>query len=185
MATKNSSSSRRKLLSPESLYQRPPPLVPDSIISQGHQEAVKDLIKEADKNVQKFESIANRSATELYRLSTVFPFDFFPDTIIIDLAKVSLVTRVFFFTERIHSVFIQDILDVFIETSLFFATLNIVDQGFVENLITIRYLKKDQAIKARRIIQGLVVARKQGIELSALIPTSDLVSKLENIGSAR
>lgn len=60
----------------------------------------------------------------------------------------------------------------------------IVDVGFTENAIVVKYLKKNEAEEARRIIQGLVVSAKQNVDLSK-VDAADLKTKVENIGQAK
>lgn len=156
---------------------------------KSREEGVRDGIKEQMKQKvimkEKFESMVKTSDRELFRLSTIFPFDLFPDEVVIDVDKVSVITGVFFFSKRIHSVFIQDITDVFVDSTLIFATLEIVDSGFVENSIKIKPISRTEAMRARKIIQGLIVAKKQEIDLSKILDLPDLVNKLEKLGETK
>ncbi len=119
----------------------------------------------------------------LYKISSVFPFDFFPDKIIIDPIKINVVFKEFFSSERVHGIYIRNISDVYVDTGPIFATLKIIDQGIVENTVIVNYLKKNEALKAREIIQGLIVANRHGIDVSAIDDTN-LVSKLVSLGEA-
>lgn len=157
----------------------PPGQHPDPKM-QGHHDAIKEDIKEGDKFKQKLDQLVITSQQTLLNIKAVWPFDFFPNEVCIDVNKVSIIQRGFL-AERRHSVFIKDISDVFIDTSIFFSSLNIVDIGFTENLIQINYLKKDDAKLARRIIQGLIVATKKDIELSKM-NKEDLLKQVEELG---
>lgn len=130
---------------------------------------------------KKLEDLADKSSDVLMRVSTVFPFTFFVNDIIVDPYKVNVVFREFFYSEHIHSIMVKDILDVVVETSLFFATVKIVDQGYTENSVNITYLKKEDALKLRKIIQGLVIAHRQAVDLSAIDP-SQIKDKAEELG---
>ncbi len=132
-------------------------------------------------NNQKLDDLIDKCDTTLLKIETVWPFVFFTNDIIIDPHKVTIVFRDFFWAEQIHSVMVRDILDVVVETSLFFATLRIVDQGYIENSININYLKKDEALEARKVIQGLVVAHRQGIDFSKL-ETKNLKEQVTELG---
>jgi hypothetical protein len=156
---------------------------PDPIMA-GHKEAIKDTVKTSDASKEKFEALVEKSETPLYSISTIFPFQLFPKHIVVDLNKVSIVNNIFFFSKRRHSIFIEDVTDVYTDTNLFFAALSIVDRGFVENEIKIYYLRKDEAIKMRRIVQGLLVAHRQKVDLSKLEGTPQLVEKLESLGES-
>lgn len=139
--------------------------------------------KEAIAN-QKLDDLAEKSDSILLKISTVWPFTFFTHDIIIDTYKVNIVFRNFFWSEQIHSVMIRDVLDIVVETSIFFATLKIVDQGYIENSIDIQYLKRKDAMEARKIIQGLIVAHRQGVDLSTVKPF-DVKSKVEEVGKVK
>lgn len=142
-----------------------------------------ELIKDGEKNRDKFDRLLNESHIVLLKLKSVFPFDFFPDEITIDPMKVNIVSREFFLSPTTHTIHIRNILDVIVDCSVLFATLRIMYQGFGPNTINVRFLKKREAQKARRIIQGLAVATKEGVDFTKLI-TPELVNKVENIGSA-
>lgn len=133
---------------------------------------------------QKLEDLADKADITLLRVSTVFPFTFFTHDIIIDPYKVNIIFRKFFWSEHIHSIMVKDILDVVVETSIFFATIRIVDQGYVENSVDIAYLKKADALKVRKIIQGLVIAHRQAVDLSVLTP-SNIRDKSEELGQVK
>jgi hypothetical protein len=145
-------------------------------------EAVKEHVKEEKKNIKKFHDLVDKSVTVLYKMTNIVPL--LTSELIIDTAKVTIIHRPFLFSERIHSVSIRDIEDCFIETSLFFATLNIVDRGFVENVVQVRWVRKSKAEKARRIITGLVEAAKEQIDITKLTQDS-LKEELEEIGKVR
>jgi hypothetical protein len=156
---------------------------PDPVIA-GHKEAVKDSVKNEDSSKEKFEQLVQKSETPLYSISTIFPFQFFPKHIIVDLNKVSIINNLFFFSKRRHSIFIEDVTDVYTDTNLLFASLSVIDRGFIENEIKTSYLHKSEAVKMRRIIQGLLVAHRQKVDLSNLEGTPQLVAKLESLGES-
>lgn len=119
----------------------------------------------------------------LYKTKTVFPFVFFPDELIIDKDKISVITNIFFGSSRIQSVLIRNLSDCYVDTSVFFATLNMTDKYYSDNPLSIKYLKKKDAIKARDIIQGLIICNEKRVDLSE-IKASDLLPYLEEIGRA-
>lgn len=164
---------------------RPPPAGP---VQEGRDEAVKDLVRESEKNKQKLDELVEKSGRALFKASTVFPFELFPTTLIIDENKVTIFYREFFWSERIHSIMIRDIKDVIVETSLFFATLIIIDDAFKDDPVRIHYLWKKQAMHARKLVQGLIVSIKGvispmvgGVEFTNISP-KDLMVKLEHLG---
>lgn len=144
-------------------------------------EASTELVKEETKDKKKFSELLKNTQQVLFRAASVFPFEFFPDEIMIDVGKVSIVERIFFFSECFHSIAINSIKDIAIETSILFATLNIVPDGYPNNPLTIKYLKKGDAIKARKIIQGLLIASKENVD-PGVLAIHNLPKKIEEIG---
>lgn len=136
---------------------------------------------ETRKNLQKLDILVNESNRTLLKVKTVFPFNFFPDEIIIDEIKVSIIHNLFFFSNQIRSVAHEDILNVVIEHHIFFATLEIMNRFFVEQPITVRYLRKDDALLARSIIQGIIIAKKEGVDFN-MVTVKDLLQKAKKIG---
>jgi hypothetical protein len=161
------------------LYQR----YREEISREGFRDAVRERIKELARNKQKFEELVIKSEKILFRTKTIFPFDMFPDEITINPVKVSVVSKDFFRSIRIHCIYIKNILDVFLDSGPLFATLRIVDQSFTENTVSIQHLKKSDALQARKIIQGLIVAHQQEIDVASIHDES-LVKKLEILGHA-
>ncbi len=138
-------------------------------------------LKEEIKHEQDFGNLVEKSDQVLIKIKAVFPFDFFPNEISVDVNKVNIVNN-YFLSERVHSVLIKDISDIYLDSGILFASLNIIDWGFNNNKsITINYLKKDEASRVLKIIQGLMVSARQNIDLSK-IDVPDFKNKVEILG---
>lgn len=169
------------------LYLNPETMITDSPLFQSKQEDTQDQKNSPSKKdiaVKKLEDLADKSGDVLLKVSTVFPFTLFKNDIIVDPYKVNVVFREFFYSEHIHSIMVKDILDVVVETSLFFATVKIVDQGYTENSVNVAYLKKEEALKLRKLIQGLVIAHRQAVDLSIINPIH-IKDKAEQLGEVK
>lgn len=139
----------------------------------------------ADKDKEKLERLVRSSQKTLFTVSAVFPFDPFPDQISIEPLQVNISKKSFFFTYHMQTIPLRNVADVFLQTSLLFASIKIIDLNYgLENSVRVDYLPKGKACRARRIIQGLVIALKEGIDLSHL-PPHELVLKAEQLGDAR
>jgi hypothetical protein len=119
----------------------------------------------------------------LFKARAVFPFSFFPNEIIIDKDKVSIVTQSFFASDRHQSLLIKNIADCYVDTSIFFGSVNISDKYYEDNIISINYLKKRDAVAARNIIQGLALCQEKEVDISEIKP-ADLLPYLIEIGKA-
>jgi hypothetical protein len=94
----------------------------------------------------------------LFTLSSIFPFDFFPDTIVIDEEKITIIYRRFFYERHVSSLYYYALMSASCETDLFFTTLNFeLAMGMIdEEPEPISYLGKNQADYARRLITGMI-----------------------------
>lgn len=141
---------------------------------------------EDEKNRNQLNNLAKMTNNRLYKLTSVFPFDLFPNQIFIEEKQIIIVYKQFFFTSQDYHILIQDILMPIVETSLFFATFKIEmgPGGFMQNPPPVQFLRKRQALKAKRIIVGLLVCHKEEINLSSF-NKKELLKKLEEIGRFR
>ncbi len=63
-----------------------------------------------------------------------------------------------------------------------FATLKITTRFYSGKPIIIKYLKKAEALRAKRLIHGLIVAHRKGVSLRD-IEFETLIKSLEQLGS--
>lgn len=155
----------------------------DILTKQDDISAVKiiEVKKEASKNT--VAELVKKSNRILASVSTHrFPFDFFPNTINIEEGRVTVIIRSFFLSSQIHSVDIKDISNIFINMAPFFAQLVIHSKTFEANEVKIRYLWKNEAIYARRIIEGLRIFEEKQIDTS-IYSKQELISKLEELST--
>ncbi|MCJ7804920.1 hypothetical protein MUP35_04290 [Patescibacteria group bacterium] len=140
-----------------------------------------DKHKRLDENL--VAGLVRKSNRILATISThKFPFDFFPDTINVEEGRITVITRDFFFSSQVHSVDIKDISNIFINTSPFFAQLVIVSKTFKENEIRIKYLRKEEAVFVRRMIEGLRIFENKQIDTS-VYTKEELIAKLEELST--
>ena len=118
--------------------------------------------------------MANRYS---YSISTQFPWNIIPNTIDIEEDRVTFTFRQFLGSQS-HSVDIKDISNVFIESSLYSATLQVVSHTYIQNDIKIGHLNRKKAEKARRIIEGLRTFIKHNINTSNY-GVLELIAKIE------
>jgi hypothetical protein len=152
------------------------------------QEAKNAATQEKEENKQRFEAIAARHDIELFRAKSVFPFALFPDTIIIDTTKVSVSKKQLFATEYITTIPLKDLSDVNVQTVLFLASLGIKympqasSPGMNEAIaVNIPNMKREDAIRAKNILKGILVARAEEIDIAKLEP-EDVKHVIEKFG---
>ncbi len=132
---------------------------------------------------QKIEELVTKTARVLLKISGIFPFDFFPDELVIDENKVSIIAKGLI-DESIYSIAIKDLGDVSVETVFIFASLTISDNRMNHQEIKVKWLDPDEAVRAHNMIQGLILGREQKIDW-AKIRTEELAKKVEELGKVK
>lgn len=135
-------------------------------------------------NAQKLDNMIQQSDHVVFRASTVFPFTLFPTEIVVDEMKLNIVHHDLFNTGQISSIEIGNITNIIAEVSVLFGTLRIQQVWLPSEFITIRYLKKHDAIEARKIIQGLMVSRHENINLAQLSP-NQVRTTIQGVGKTK
>lgn len=156
---------------------------------EGKRDAARSESQKHEETKQKLQAIANRKDIELLRARTIFPFKIFPDTIIIDTTKVTIIRKQMFLTEHITTIPLKDIADATVQTALFMATLVVCympqanSPGMMKSVEEhITSLKREDAIKAKNILKGVLVAKAEDIDIAQLDPT-DIQNVVEKFGS--
>lgn len=151
---------------------------------KGHDEYVKNQIRKKEETKEIVNQLVKKSNRRILSISSFsfFP-SFFKNTIEIEESRIIFIFKQPF-TFQSHSVDISDISNVFIESALFFATIQVVSRTFTENNITIGYLNKRQANQARMIIEGLRTFARAKIDTS-VYETEELIKKLEELYTIR
>jgi hypothetical protein len=130
------------------------------------------------------QDFATKSQAILFEATCVFPFNFFPDKIIIDRVKVSVVERHFWGEKETVSILHGDVLSANAHSYLFLASLTIMTRTFTaRGPIEIHALKVADAFRARRILQGMAIARNQEMSLDELTD-EELLKTVEQIGES-
>ncbi len=122
---------------------------------------------EAKKEAHELEKIANKSSHVIYQVSSVFPFQLFPDRIIIDENKVTIIRKELFF-KRLYSIMYEDLITVRVNRGIIFAALEFEVKRIEVHLRPVTYLNPSKATEAKRYIMGLIEAKKAGLDLSQL-----------------
>lgn len=157
-------------------------------IAEGKKEAQKTEAKVREQTRHKLENISQRHDLELIRAQGVFPFDLFPDTIIIDTTKITLVRKQMLATEQIITIPLKDVSDAHVQTALFLASVTFAymphasSPGMLKpEEETITCLRREDAIRIKNIIKGVLVAIAEEIDLAKLSP-EEVENVIEKFG---
>ena len=150
---------------------------------KGLEEAIKNHSGKAEENRQAVEDMVSNSNRVLLKVSSVFPWDFFPNSIIVEETRLTIINRQLL-SSQVHSVDIKNISNIFIDTSILFSQLTIVSDTFTRNQMTINKLWKKEAILMRRIIEGLRMFIERDIDTTGY-EVKELISKLKELSTTK
>lgn len=131
-----------------------------------------DTVATNESQVQQenLDKVVDASKRLLYKCSTVFPMTLFPDTVVVDQNKVDIVYSNFFFSKSVFTIMVDDIRTVKVNAGPFFATMMFEVIGYERNPEPVRFLPKRSAFEVRRLIMGLIAARKERVNLEKIDP---------------
>ena len=136
-------------------------------------------LKEADK----LKKLVKRSHQVLASVRTVFPLTLFPDSIVVDRSKVSITYRSFFWSSRVISFQIEDVLNVSCGVGPFFGSLTIASRVMsTVDHFTVDYLWRNDAIFMKHLIQGHIIAKNNRLETDKL-SRKELIEMLCDLGA--
>lgn len=137
-----------------------------------------------DQEAPELHDLSRDASVVLYAISSVFPLDLFPDKIVIRLNHIDIIHGIFFWSGSNDRIQIIDIREVNIQYNPFFATLVLTPAGEPSSPLQIKYLWKGQAIRAKRILVGMLEAHRQQVDFSKY-SKADILTYVEKIGRAR
>lgn len=172
---------------PISKTENPVPLLTQksdqSLEDEGREESARNLIIRKELDKQLLDNLVKKNDRCVITISSKFPWDLFPDTIKVEESRVTFVFNQFMSSQS-HTVDIKDISNVFIQSSFFLASLQIVSRTYIQNDIKIDFLDTKKAEKVKRIIEGLRTLINNNIDTSNY-EICDLLDKLEELHSIR
>lgn len=133
--------------------------------------------------LSKLDLLHKRATSVLFTCDTLFPFDLFPDTLLIDYNKVDIIYRHFFGNNHTVSIPIGQLNYVGVQSVFFLSTLKLETTGLEQNPEPLVSLRTKDAVLAKNLIFGLMAAEKHGIDLSNM-PREEMLQKLIEIGHA-
>ena len=154
------------------------PRMQEQVLEQeGKNEQAVTVAAKKEEDKQTMNELVKKSNRCIIRISSVFPWTMFPNTINVEESRITFIFRQFLASQS-HSVDIKDISNVLIQTSPFFATIQVVSRTFVQNDITIGHLNAKKARRVHMVIEGLRTFEENDIDTSNF-EVQELITKIE------
>ncbi|MEK7561834.1 MAG: hypothetical protein AAB541_03140 [Patescibacteria group bacterium] len=125
--------------------------------------------------------LTQKGQERLFKADTVFPFQLFPDTVILDREKLSVAARSFYRVAKITVVPIADMLNVAADVGPFFGSVHITSRYFSTKPLSVRFLWRGDAVRLQRLLQGYIIAHERKVDCTT-IDTEHLVILLTDLG---
>ena len=123
-----------------------------------------------------------RSNEVIAKATTVFPLTLFPDTVVLDRTKLTVIKRTFFMSEDVMSIRIEDILNVSSTVGPLFGSVTIATRVMSStDHFTIKNFWREDVMHLSHMIQGYVIARHNNIACDHL-SYEELVHTLRELG---
>lgn len=146
--------------------------------------SLQELARQTQKNKDDddLEQVLVRSNQVLASAKSVFPWTLFPDTIILDRTKLTVIRRSFFMTEDVMSIRIEDILNVSATVGPIFGSITIATRVMSStDHFTLNHFLREDVMHLKHMIQGYVIARHNNIACDHL-SYDELIHTLRELG---
>lgn len=134
-----------------------------------------------DGNVRKLNQMEAGSNEVILRVSSYFPLQLFPDSIVVDKNKIDIVHRDFFWTKSVFTILLEDLTTINVFTGPLFATVRFEVRGYEQNPEPIKHLPVKDAVRLREIVLGLTKATREAVDLTN-VDEKGMIKKLRSIG---
>lgn len=128
------------------------------------------------------QDVSARNET-LCEIQAVFPFQLFPDSIILDRFKVNVVKRDFIASERITTIPLSGSISVKVNKSPFFSTVEISDSNTGAST-KVTHLPNEGAMHFKELVEGIVVGINQGVSFMSM-SRDEILNSAVNWGAVK
>lgn len=135
-------------------------------------------------NIEELKKVIAHSHEIIAEARTVLPF-IFPHEIILDRTQITIIKREFFLSSDVISIRIEDVLNVSASVGPLFGSVTIASRvmSTIDHFEVDRFFR-DDANRMKKIIQGYLIARHNGIPTDHL-SCSELAETLYEIDSGK
>lgn len=133
--------------------------------------------------INNLKKVVKQSREVLCQANTVIlPMNLFPDTVMVDRTRITIVKRTFFWSASVISISIDDVLNVSTSVGPFFGSLTISSRVMNStDHFEIDYFWRKDALYLKHIIQGYVIAHQNNIATDQLT-REQLIETLLELG---
>lgn len=124
----------------------------------------------------------NRANEVLFEFDTLFPFDFFPDKVVLDRFKINVIKKDFLGSERITTIPLSGSVSVKVSTGPLSSQMIITDPDQGE--VKVENVPTEAAQHFRELVEGIVVGIRHGISFLSM-SKEEIIRSAENWGAVQ
>lgn len=143
---------------------------------------LKKYKQDNEKKNPTLDSIVEESNEILAHFKGVWPFDLFPDEVIIDKQAVTIIRHWFFGVGQKITCHFDDLVNAEMNIGPFFGSIQIYSKYFTDGEEDIKWFSRSDVKKIHALLQGLLIAKKEGVDIKSL-SKDEILHKLYKIGS--
>lgn len=138
--------------------------------------------RKVENELQKIENLKKQVRKSHEVLVAVQTITLFPDEIVVDRTKVTIIKRYSFWSTDVISIQIEDVLNVSASVGILFGSLSIASRVMnTTDHFDVHLLWRRDAIELKQIIQGYAIAKHSGVDIGDL-PREEMIETLRELG---
>lgn len=143
-----------------------------------------DPKQDRSESTQRLDSAVQSTSETLLEIKTLFPFLRESATVRIDREKITIYYSFFIKIGEIVSIQLDDVSAVVAYVGPLFGSVKIFSRPSVleDHPNNIRYLRRQDALQLKRLLEGYIIANQRGIDVSVL-SREEVVGKLMALGA--
>ncbi|MCL4397983.1 hypothetical protein M1403_03075 [Patescibacteria group bacterium] len=117
----------------------------------------------------------------ILKVTSAWPWELSPDTLIIDEVKVTVTHHIFLSSGSTRQIKLADVANISMISGPIFASISMYEKGFGSDVSMVKRLWRNDAVRARRILQGISVLTSEKVDFSQMT-VDEIISRAEKAG---
>ena len=138
--------------------------------------------RQVEEELQKIEDLKRKVKKSHEVLVAAQTIALFPDEVVVDRTKVTIIKRHSFWSTDVISIQIEDVLNVSARVGILFGSLSIASRVMnTTDHFDVHLLWRREAVELKHIIQGYAIAKHSGVDVGDL-PRDEMIETLRELG---
>lgn len=136
-----------------------------------------NMVTEEQKSPQAVAQEINDGNEFLYKFKSLFPFELFPDEVILDKLKITIIQREAIIYKRVTTIPLTGTVNVQISRGILTSQISIIETSTLkQEEVIIKHVLNSDAARFHQIVEGIVIGMRQGINFIEMNKDETLTS---------